>query len=144
MEASQITLIALSKEQLTEPSIQKHFPIRKQRNILSRIIQKSCIVTDIPIQLFIYHLSGKSYLFLSPFEMSRILLSLALMLTFEGGKVVLKLIDFIFNNVVNKIGPLNQSKAIPLWTLSASNGPCCFHYFQFLEKQVIVQSFLYL
>lgn len=58
----------------------------------------------------------------------------------KGERLYLSLIDFVFNNVVNKVCPLNQSKAIPLWTLNASSEPCCFHYiqfthyFQFLEK----------
>lgn len=58
----------------------------------------------------------------------------------RGERLYLSLIDFIFNNGVNKVCPLNQSKAIPLWTLNASNEPCCFHYrqyshyFKLLEK----------
>lgn len=67
----------------------------------------------------------------------------------RGERLYLSLIDFIFNNVVNKVCPLNQSKAIPLWTLNATSEPCGFHYIQLppyfqLSKNILVFPELYL
>lgn len=116
--------------------------------VVSRIIQKSCIVTDMPTQLFMYPLSGKSHLILSKCPGFYYSTDTDVNIWKEGERLYLRLIDFIFNNVVNKVCPLNQSKATLPWTLNISKGPGSFHdlqfthYFQFSEKLFNSESYI--
>lgn len=59
----------------------------------------------------------------------------------RGERLYLSLIDFILNNVVNKVYPLNQSKAIPSCMLNAPNEPWCFHYIEFTHYSKLGEKY---